>query len=198
MGRRADHTRSELYDKALKAADRIVMEEGLPKLTIRKIASEMGYSVGTLYNLFDNLDDLILHLNGRTCDAFFLDLQKTGTKNGTEKIKALAFCYLAFIKKNAARWEAIFAHQYPKGQAYPLWFLDKVNRPLVLLEEALGAVLPGKKEDEIKKHARIMWGGLHGIGSLILGRKLDILTGGTGEKFVEDYIDVYLKGLGVK
>ena len=43
---------------AMAAAREIAEKEGLRGLTARRIAREIGYTVGTLYNLFDNLDDL--------------------------------------------------------------------------------------------------------------------------------------------
>ena len=71
MARRADHSREELYDNALAAAQRIVETDGFRALTARSVADAIGYSPGTLYNLFENLDDLIIHLNGRTLDALY-------------------------------------------------------------------------------------------------------------------------------
>ncbi len=69
MARRSDHSRDELYDMALEAARQIAEKEGLRGLKARGIAREIGYTIGTLYNLFEDLDDLIVHLNGRTLDA---------------------------------------------------------------------------------------------------------------------------------
>ena len=71
MGRRSDHSRDELYTMALAAARKIAEKEGLRGLTARRIAREIGYTVGTLYNLFDNLDGLIVHLNGTTLDTLY-------------------------------------------------------------------------------------------------------------------------------
>ena len=61
MGRRADHSRDELFEMALSAAREIAEEDGLGGLTARRIAAKIGYSAGTLYNLFDDLDDLALY-----------------------------------------------------------------------------------------------------------------------------------------
>ena len=48
---------------ALEAADRIILEQGYGGLTGRKVASEIGYTVGTQYLVFEKLNDLITHIN---------------------------------------------------------------------------------------------------------------------------------------
>ena len=63
MARRSDHNRDELRNMALEAAYEIVVSEGARNLTTRKVAARIGYSVGTLYLIFKNLDDLKLALN---------------------------------------------------------------------------------------------------------------------------------------
>ncbi len=71
MARRSDHTRAELHDMALGAARSIVTADGLAGLSTRRVAKAIGYSAGTLYQLFADLDDLIFHLNATTLDALF-------------------------------------------------------------------------------------------------------------------------------
>ena len=78
MARRADHSREELCEIAMQAAERIVETDGLRALTARNVADAIGYSPGTLYNLFANLDELILQLNGRTLDALHDRLARDG------------------------------------------------------------------------------------------------------------------------
>ena len=54
---------------ALDAAWTIAESEGYRGLTVRNIAEKIGYVPGTLYNVFDNLDDLVLQLRGETLNA---------------------------------------------------------------------------------------------------------------------------------
>jgi AcrR family transcriptional regulator len=83
MARRSDHTRDELHRLALDAARRITEREGLRGLRARQIARDIGYTIGTLYNLFEDLDDLILHLNGETLDALFATCSRAPAGKGT-------------------------------------------------------------------------------------------------------------------
>lgn len=53
---------------ALAAAGGILDRDGYGALSTRKVAAKIGYTVGSLYFIFRNLDDLILQLNARTLD----------------------------------------------------------------------------------------------------------------------------------
>ena len=75
MARRSEHSKEEIRDMALAAAQDIVKAEGLAGLSARKIAKKIGYTVGTLYLVFKNQDDLILTINARTLDALAAKMQ---------------------------------------------------------------------------------------------------------------------------
>ena len=68
MARRSDHSRDELRRMALEASKKILTKQGLRGLSTRRIAARMGYSAGTLYQIFDDFDDLILQVNAATLD----------------------------------------------------------------------------------------------------------------------------------
>lgn len=69
MGRRNEHTREELREIALQAAEQLVAEHGLAGLSTRKVVGRIGYTVGSLYMVFRNLDDLIAQMNERTLET---------------------------------------------------------------------------------------------------------------------------------
>jgi len=50
MGRRNDHTRKDIKEMAISASLELIEERGFSGLSTRKVASKIGYSVGTLYN----------------------------------------------------------------------------------------------------------------------------------------------------
>ncbi|MBT7646949.1 MAG: helix-turn-helix transcriptional regulator, partial [Rhodospirillaceae bacterium] len=62
MARRSDHTRDQLHQMMLDAARHVAATDGPEAITARRIAGDIGYSPGTIYQLFDNLDALIVAL----------------------------------------------------------------------------------------------------------------------------------------
>ncbi len=74
MARRSDHSREEIKELALNATEEIVAEAGFQALSARKVASAIGYTVGTIYLVFKNLDDLIMQVNARTLETLFKEV----------------------------------------------------------------------------------------------------------------------------
>src|SRR6266852_5031793 len=69
MGRRSTHTPQQLRELILDAAQEIIQVQGLAGLSAREIARRIEYSPGTIYNMFENLDDVVLHVEARVLDA---------------------------------------------------------------------------------------------------------------------------------
>src|SRR5262245_26890451 len=115
MARRADHTREELHDMALTAAEKITEKHGLSGLTARRVAKRIGYSTGTLYNLFDSFDDLVISMNGRTLDALyeFVLIEDAGADVETT-LKTYAYRYIRFTTERSNLWSVVFATHLPR------------------------------------------------------------------------------------
>ncbi len=194
MGRRSDHSREELIELTLTAAREIVEESGLSGLTIRRIAGKIGYSHGTLYNLFDDLDELILNLNGRTLDALYDALAAIPADGDPEDdLLALARGYFAFTRKHAKLWNLLFEHHLPGYQLLPDWHHKKIARLLSLMDRCLSPLFGPGREAERLHTARVIWSSLHGMCSLETQRKL--IPGDSTEKMATSLIENYLGGL---
>lgn len=194
MGRRSDHSRGELYEMALGAAREIARESGLAGLTIRGIAGKIGYSHGTLYNLFDDLDDMILHLNGRTLDALYDSLASVPVDGNAEAdLLALAQSYIAFTRENAKLWNLLFEHHLPDYQPLPDWHHQKIGLLLGLVDRCLTQFFGPGQDAERLHAARVIWSSLHGMSSLESQRKL--IPGDSVEAMATSLIQNYLAGL---
>ncbi len=68
MGRRSIHSPEQLRELIVQAATEIIQQDGLEGLSAREIATRINYSPGTLYNVFENLDDLLLTIEARLLD----------------------------------------------------------------------------------------------------------------------------------
>src|SRR5207248_2028400 len=110
MGRRSDHTLDQIKQMAIEATEKIVRKKGIDELSTRKIAAEIGYTSGTLYLVFKNLDDLILHVNGRTLERLRDVLNAVTAKAGEPVGMAKDICraYLRFADENRAFWSLVY------------------------------------------------------------------------------------------
>jgi AcrR family transcriptional regulator len=108
MGRRNEHSREELKALALRAAGDIVAESGAAALSMREVARRIGYTVGALYIVFTNLDDLIVHLNEQTILELRTALERIrGRANQpAQNLRLLVAAYLGFALAPGVRTSA--------------------------------------------------------------------------------------------
>lgn len=197
MGRRSEHSKEEIQEMALQAAQELVIEAGLSNMSARKIASRIGYTVGTLYIVFDNLDDLILQLNARTLDDLFDYLNRAlkKSKKAEEGILALGRAYINFAKNHTHKWSAIFDHRLSKGQKIPPWFLQRVQKNFALVEQVIEPIAPKLSEKQLGISARALWSGVHGICILGFTGKLDIVGVNSVQALADSLITNYVAGI---
>lgn len=183
MGRRSDHTRAELKELAIVTAYEISAQEGLTGLSARKVAAGMGYTAGTLYNLFDNFDGLVVTVNARILDELYEDLKTA------ETLKGLALAYLEFAARKPNLWALLFEHHLPPGQVLPPWFPDKIARLFKLVEKVLLLEYPGCAAPE--RAAKAVWAAVHGIVVLAHSNKLHTVQAESPEILVNYFLDHY-------
>lgn len=185
MARRSEHSQEEIKNMVLKAAENIVMEEGFGELKVRKIAMDIGYTVGSVYMVFDNMADLILHLQARTLDEIAEALAQVSLDQaGEQRVLSLAQAYLSFARQHFNRWAMLFDHRLSDDKTLPDWYAGKIERLFQILEEPIRELTPELTGSQIKQAARALWGGIHGVCLLSLTGKMDTV----GADEVEDIL----------
>ena len=119
MGRRSDHTRAELEELIVAAGHALVAEVGYAGFSAREVAKRIGYSVGTLYNVFASLDDLMLAINSRTFVEWAASIAGRLENAGEDRIAVLVDSYFDFATTNRNLWMAIYDHRLPPGVPFP-------------------------------------------------------------------------------
>jgi AcrR family transcriptional regulator len=194
MARRSEHSLEEIKEMVLNAAESIVVEGGGAALTMRKIAMEIGYTVGSIYMVFDNMSDLILHINARTLDGIAAELEQAPDCDTEQWLDQVAKLYLRYATINFNRWSLIFEHNLPKGAKVPEWYQVKIERVFRKFETQFAKLASGRTDAENKQAARALWGGIHGISMLALSGKLDIVGVEDVEKSLELLVRNFISG----
>jgi AcrR family transcriptional regulator len=196
MARRSDHTREEIREMALSAAEQIVVEQGYKGLSARKIAAAIGYTVGTLYLVFQNLDDLILHINARTLDRLHARMTESQAISGDARdyLLQLGQVYIRFADADPHRWAMVFEHRFSEDQAVPAWYQEKITRMFSLVEDGLEPLANQRPQQEITQAARALWGGVHGICILALTDNLGAAGIDSVQELAQSLISNYLEG----
>ena len=141
MGRRSDHSRDELESLFLEAGTKQLAEVGFARFSGREVAKQVGYSVGTLYNLFGSLDRFILALNARTLREWTAALDARLAEAEGDRIAALVSGYFDFAEAHTNRWTALYDHHMPAGETLPDWFDQAFAGLIELIEGEVAAAL---------------------------------------------------------
>ena len=194
MGRRSDHSRDEIREMAIAAAAKHVETEGFQSLTARKVASSIGYTVGTLYHVFRNFDDLIIHLNAQTIDEMAALIQRNTRRkrNPENRIRAMADIYVKYATDHPDRWRLVFEHQAPRGLPTPSQMKERRDVMFEMVADNLREISPGRMPQEVDHTATALWSGIHGICILALTGKLYLGGAFSMVKLIDTLIDSVL------
>ena len=178
----------------IEAASRIVEKDGLRELTIRGIAKAISYTSGTLYQIFENLDELIVEVHIVTLADLYEELRKVEIGLDPEtSILDLAERYSRFARANSNRWNALFEHSLPPGKSLPERYDQSIFRLIGLGAEALQPIFPNDKTKQAEHEARVLWAGLYGIVSLDTSDKLSRFE--APDAFIKSLTRNYVAGL---
>lgn len=202
MARRYDHTRTELENMILTATNAIIKENGLHALTARKIAQSIGYSPGTLYNFYSNIDALILRYNGQTLDmltariedAYVREVQRAD--NGSdEAIWSVFNAYMDFLDEHTHRWQALFDHSLPAGTSLPEGYQSKITSLIDRLGQALSGIVGHQDPDDLRRIGSVLWASLHGITSLTFAGKMSLVSSHSMKSNAAFLLSTFIQGL---
>lgn len=100
----------------LKSSLKLILQDGLQKFSLRKLAQQVNYSPAALYEFFENKDAILTELNRHGFNLLAKDLRSLPkTKPGLSNLTKLGKAYLQFAAKNADLYRFMFSH-YPSSK----------------------------------------------------------------------------------
>ena len=189
--------RQRYHGEILALASGIVEAEGLEALQARRIARDAGCAVGTIYNIFGDIDGLIVAVNSRTLAELGVSLRASlevmagGSVHG--RLLALALGYMRFAMANHRSWDAVFRHKPAARVEPPESYIEDQMRLLALIESVIADVI----EDPARRAsaARALFGAVHGIVALALDNRLGGLLRKELEAQIRFIVDVTARGI---
>lgn len=137
-------------------------EVGFARFSAREVAKRIGYSVGTLYNVFGTLDQLLIAINTRTFQLWADFVRQRLEQCEQDRIRCLVEAYFEFARANPYSWTAIYDHHLPADMVMP----DDQNLlrgglTQIIVEE-VAAILPQKAQAGAPRLARSLIAVVHG------------------------------------
>jgi len=162
MARRSDHSRDQLHQLIIDEGHKQICEVGFANFSARKLAKRIGYTVGTIYNVFGSLDHLMLAINGRTLEKWehYLSIKLEDTKQDRLKIAVEAYFEFAIINRNA--WLTLMDFRLPEDQELPDAYTQKVSAIMNVVFKEVQSILPESKKQKAEQLTRSLLATVHG------------------------------------
>lgn len=141
---------------------RLMAETGFVGFSAREVARRVGYSVGTLYNVFDSLDHLLIAINSRTFELWTDYLRARVEASEGDRLRTLVQAYFDFAREHPRLWMAIYDHRLPDGMAMPDPDMEKRRALTRIVFQEVARQLPSKSESEIEHLSRSLIATVHG------------------------------------
>jgi len=175
MGRRSDHSRAELATLIVAEGHRLMAETGFAGFSAREVARRIGYSIGTLYNVFDNLDHLLIAINSRTFELWTDYLRQRLEASQGDRIRSLVEAYFDFARNHPRLWMAIYDHRLPDGMVMPDHDMETRRALARIVFEEIARQLPGRSAQEIECLGRSLIATVHGHCSFELNGSFELM-----------------------
>jgi AcrR family transcriptional regulator len=190
---------SDLRRAILDRARSLLVAEGYPHLSMRRIARAAGCSATSIYLHFESKDALVHALIDEGIARLYARLRaaREGCAEPAACLDAMARAYVAFGLENPEYYEVMFQLHPERMARYPAENYRRARRNLDLFAEVLaaGAAEGAFRAEPADVGANVLWTALHGLVSLLLARRVDVKV--ADEAFVDAAIRHALDGFRV-
>ncbi|MBL8587868.1 MAG: TetR/AcrR family transcriptional regulator [Methylobacteriaceae bacterium] len=170
--RRREAQRAALFD----AAERAIAAQGLEALTARDLARGIGVALGAIYNLVEDMDEIVLRVAARTLDRLDAALEAAAAAAARdrpcERLVAIALAYRRFAAENELLWRALFDFRRGAGRPIPDWAASGQLRLFRHIAEPLQALAPERGEAERAVTSATLFSAVHGVVWLAFQKRL--------------------------
>ena len=184
---KATERKAKLHSDLIDAAEKRIATHGVARLRARDLAADVGCSLGSIYNVFDDLHTIVLHANLRTLrqmDKVMTEAAADVDISPVDRLLNLAWAYFDFANTHTNPWRGLFDHVFPAGLDTPDWMFQGQIELLRHIQRPLAQVLPDKGDEEVFLITQTLFSAIHGIVEL----SLDDRTVGLPKDAVRDQI----------
>lgn len=201
MGRRSNQLSEDLKPIILRSAVALIEDQGLEKFSMRKLASEIGYTVGTIYNFYADQDELFLYIKAQLLDEVFGKLggnleheAMLQSLSGQTIIFQMSLAFFEFAQAHKELWRLIAYIPTENVSAFPEWYQKKYLRILEFVDRILQEKLDLTPQVSWEL-VIILWAGLQGLSMLFLNNKLGLVSKDSMDQLIRRFVESLLAGV---
>ena len=186
--------RAALRETLIESAEKRIASGGLDAVKARDLAKDAGCAVGAIYNVFEDMHELILEVNARTFKrlgaAVAGELGKA-SDDPVERLVVMGQAYHHFATKEYLSWRTLFDVARTTEMPTPDWYLAEIETLFAYLATPLGSLFPESSAEERVLLTRGLFSSVHGI--VFLG--LDKVNSGVPVEQIDQTISLVLRRL---
>ena len=141
---------------------RQMSQVGFARFSARDVAKRIGYSIGTIYNVFGSYDMLILAINAQTLMQWQAHVQARLADARTDRLRVLVEAYFEFAVLHHHAWTALYDHRLPDDVAAPEYYQDHIRSLTGIARDEIAAALPLERRAEADALTRSLLATVHG------------------------------------
>jgi AcrR family transcriptional regulator len=195
--------------RILEAALDIIVQEGYPALTMRRIASRIGMTAPNIYNYYKGKDEIYISLVIQGFEILQRELMSVydAYEKPVERAAALARAYINFGLRHSSYYDIMFTYATPKYNDYVGTPLEKLSEieyriSMDIVTLALNAVKsllgdePDRDDQAVQMRFIAAWSMLHGMISLYNSKIVQYTIKDTEamyEKMIAEFLQLLLR-----
>ncbi|GAB3248274.1 hypothetical protein GCM10027347_04450 [Larkinella harenae] len=194
---RKEREREEMRKLILEAAQKLFLENGFEKVSIRNIADAIEYSPATIYLYYKDKNELLYALHQiafqKMVGEFQEALQRT---NPFERLVEMGRQYFQFAFENPELFDLMFIMTAPMDALAcrdDVWDEGKVAFNLLVkcVQDCIDAGLFRPQDPEIA--AMMIWSSVHGYTALFLRKRLEMFGEGRQKELMEGAFALFVE-----
>ncbi|MGB1235166.1 MAG: TetR/AcrR family transcriptional regulator [Planktomarina sp.] len=195
MARNTDAKRADLKTKLVDIAEQKIGEEGIASLKARPLAAEAGCAVGAIYNVFGDLNDLVLAVNMRTFKALGEEVGEAVApdESPADALITLGHAYLHFAMNRPRHWRALFDVELTAESDVPDWYSAELARLMGYIAAQVKALKPELSDADVMLVTRTLFSSIHGIVWLGLENRVSGVPQSELERMIEIILRAFSK-----
>jgi AcrR family transcriptional regulator len=176
---RKERERDERRDLILNAASKIIKEEGIDNLSIRKIAASIEYSPAIIYHYFQDKDDIVNHLMKQNYQKIISVLSSVETSVGepTRKLREMSRKYIDLALQMPDEYMSIMFSSSPRILEHTSVLFKGASgkrQAIGMLCQYLKEIYTDMEDNLIELTAQVLWTATFGlIIRLIIEKDID-------------------------
>jgi len=191
MAGKVEIRRAALRDALIQHAQTRITADGLKNLRARDLAKDAGCALGAIYNVFGDLNDLVLAVNAGTFKRLGAAVAQSladAPLDATQQLIVMSHAYHRFAAENFNTWRALFDIERPAGEAAPDWYLQEMGQLFAYIDAPLSVISPQHTAEDRALLTKALFSSVHGI--VLLG--LDEASAGVPAAHLDEMIALIL------